>query len=145
MQLSHQNIGVLHKYCFVGQNWLLWLYNNHKKLFGHVLCKWTMAYLQKIGSWHPWLCATANYSEKVCAKALETNLKGGLHLSCKIMQELTGDWKEWVCLRERTAGVCSLTPAEQEMPTFIVLKLNKQELVRRGLGTKLISEMEKPI
>lgn len=54
------------------------LYSNHKKLFGHVLRKWTMAYLQKIGAWHPWLCATANYSEKVCAKALETNLKGGL-------------------------------------------------------------------
>lgn len=47
--------------------------------------------------------------------------------------------------RERTAGVCSLTPAEQEMTTFIVLELNKQELVRCGSGTELISEMEKPI
>ncbi len=72
-----------------------------------------MAYLQKIGAWHPWLCATANYSEKVCAKVLETNLKRWLVTF--ILQNNAGDWKEWVCLRERTAEVCSLTPAEQEM------------------------------
>lgn len=83
----------------------------------------------------------------VSATALETNLKRGLVTFVLCSSAGVDRSLKAIGLsgREKTAGVCSLTPAEQEMTTFIVLELNKQELIRRGSGTELISEMEKPI